>query len=395
MARALGGLEATCQLSLRSLTTRDLFEIRGPWYDLVRVLRFSKLCRAAAAVAVAVVCFPAQAAAPPGELAIAQLEKVRIEYRAPPECPDASAFKGLVSSRVLANWEAAPDEFARRVVVVVSGVEGDYTATVELADEAGAQGAKTVSGAVCANVVDGIALATALAIEPRGKDGQEPWDAGVTPADRPAADAATAPAAVPPPTGATPREQQAEPDSPAPSAAPDGFRLSGVRLGARALLATGVGPKVAGGAALGIVFEARRARLGLALQGWRTGRLETRGVRARFERLSLRVDGCPIMLAFSEWMTVEPCPFVELGVVAGEAFEDPPAVVRGNRGSAPWYAAGGLGRLVGRFGRFVVELEGAAGAPLRRERFYVERGDEIHRVPAYYGAFAAGLGVIF
>jgi hypothetical protein len=344
----------------------------------------------------AVVCASAQAAAQQDELALAQLEKVRIEYRAPPECPDVEAFKGLVRSRVLADWEAVPGEFARRVVVDVSGVEGEYTATVELADEEGARGAKTVSGAICANVVDGIALATALAIEPRGKDAQEPSEAEpeTSSADRPT-DTPPAPVAVPPATAATHQEPRAEADSPPPVAALDGWRLSGVRLSARALLATGVGPAAAGGAALGLVFETRSARFGVALQGWRTGRIEARGVRARFERLSARLDGCPIVLALSKWATVEPCPFVEVGVTAGEAFEEPPAVIRGSRGSAPWYAAGGLGRLVGRFGRIVVELEGAAGAPLRRERFYVEGGDEIHRVPAYYGAFAIGLGVVF
>jgi hypothetical protein len=348
-------------------------------------------------VALAGVCFSTPAAAQSDELAVAQLEKVRIEYHAPSECPDVDAFKHLVRNRVLADWEAGPGEFARRVVVDVSSIEGQYTATVELADEAGSRGAKTVSGAVCANVVDGIALATALAIEARGQDGQEPTEVGpVTspPADGPA-DTATARAAAPLPASASPAERRPEPDPPRPVAATGGWRLSGLRLSARALLATGIGPTVAGGAALGIVIETRGARLGVALQGWRTGRMEVRDVRARFERLSARVEGCPIVLALSGWASVEPCPFVELGVVTGEAFEDPPAVIRGNRGSAPWYAAGGLGRLVGRFGRFVVELEGAAGAPLRRERFYVEGGDEIHRVPAYYGAFAAGLGVRF
>jgi hypothetical protein len=348
---------------------------------VVRVLRLSKQGRAAA-VALAGVCFSTPAAAQSGELAAAQLEKVRIEYRAPPECPDVDAFKHLVRNRVLADWEAAPGEFARRVVVDVSSTEGQYTATVELADEAGSRGAKTVSGAVCANVVDGIALATALAIEARGQDGQEPTEVGPR-------------AAAPLPASASPEERRPEPDPPRPVAATGGWRLSGLRLSARALLATGIGPTLAGGAALGIVIETRGARLGVALQGWRTGRMEVRDVRARFERLSARVEGCPLVLALSGWASVEPCPFVELGVVTGEAFEDPPAVIRGNRGSAPWYAAGGLGRLVGRFGRFVVELEGAAGAPLRRERFYVEGGDEIHRVPAYYGAFAAGLGVRF
>jgi hypothetical protein len=97
----------------------------------------------------------------------------------------------------------------------------------------------------------------------------------------------------------------------------------------------------------------------------------------------------------ADWASVEPCPFAELGVITGEAFEDPPTVIRGERGSAPWYAAGGFGRAVGRFGWLVVELEALLGAPLRRERFYVERGDQIHRVPAYYGAVAAGVGVRF
>jgi hypothetical protein len=359
------------------------------------MLRFLKPCRAAA-VTLAVVCLSTQAGAQQDELAVAPLEKVRIEYHAPAECPDVHAFKGLVSSRVSSDWEAAPGEFARSVVVEVSNIEGQYTATVELADEAGARGAKTVSGTVCANVVDGIALATALAIEPRGKDSGEANEAGpvTSPPENEPPDEATA-AAPPPPSVVTTRERHDDPEQDRPAAADEGWRLSGVRLSARALVATGVGPTAAGGAALGFVFEARHARLGIALQGWRTGRLEVRDVRARFERLSARLEGCPTVLALSEWASVEPCPFVELGFVAGEAFEDPPAVARGKRGTAPWYAAGGLGRVVGRFGRFVVELEAAGGAPLRRERFYVEGGDEIHRVPAYYGALAAGVGVGF
>lgn len=366
------------------------------WYDRGRVLRLLKQCPAAAG-ALAVICFSAHAAAQQGELALAAVEKVRIEYRAPPECPGVDAFRDLVSSRVSAAWEAAPGEFARRVVVDVSSVDGRYTATVELAGEAGAGGAKSVSGAVCATVVDGIALATALAIEPHGKDEQESnalRPVTSPPADEPA-DTATAQAGVSPPPDSNPQERRVDPDSRRPVAPASGWTLSRVRFSARALLATGVGPMAAGGAALGIVFEARAARLGLALQGWRTARIETSDVPARFERLSARIEGCPLVLALAGWATLEPCPFVELGVIAGQAFENPPAVIRGQRGSAPWYAGGGLGRVVGRFGRFVVELEGAAGVPLRRERFYVERGDEIHRVPAYYGALAAGVGLTF
>ncbi len=351
-----------------------------------------------AAVALAVVCFSTRAAAEQEESAPAPVprERVRIEYRAPAECPDVDVFKGLVSRRVLEDWEAAPGEFARRlVVVIVASESGDYSGTVELADEAGARGAKTVSGADCANVVDGVALATALAIEPR--ELEEPEPSAAAPPTSPAAETPeeTASAAAVPPPPAARAEAPPAPRSAPPAAAADRWKLSGVRLSARALLATGVGPTPALGAGLGMVIETRQARLGVALQGWQTGRTQVREVRARFERLNARLEGCPLVLALSSWASVEPCPFVELGVITGEAFEDPPRVVRGSRGSAPWYAAGGLGRVVARFGKVAVELEGAAGAPFGRERFYLEKGDEVHRVPAYYGAFSAGIGVVF
>jgi hypothetical protein len=51
--------------------------------------------------------------------------------------------------------------------------------------------------------------------------------------------------------------------------------------------------------------------------------------------------------------------------------------------------------LVGQLGAVAIELEALFGVPLPRERFYVERGDELHRVPALYAGAAVGLGVRF
>jgi hypothetical protein len=366
---------------------------------------FLQQCRAVL-VAVAVLGLVTRSAAQDTEERAPGLDRVRVEYRAPSECPDVEAFKRLVSSRVSETWEAAPGELARRFVVEVTSLEGTYAATAEVADERGERAVKTVSGAECAHVVDGIALVTALAIQSRGGNDEPP-----------ASDAADAPAAEPPspaPGSAASAARTPSPvAAPASAAAGDGaqaraFRAqppsghargspfsAGLRVSARAALATGVGPSPAAGAELGIVLEPGGARLGVVLQAFRSGRTEAHGITARFELLSARVEGCPLALVLTDWASLEPCPFAALGVMTGQAFEDPPAAIRGERGSAPWYAAGGFGRAVGRFGSLIVEVEALLGAPLRRERFYVERGGETYQVPTIYGAVAVGLGVRF
>jgi hypothetical protein len=360
---------------------------------LARVLRFAlKASRRAVRIAAVIFGFQPPAAAQRDELSARPPDQVRIEYRAPAECPDSEAFKALVGSRAPAGWQAAPDQVARRVSVEISGADGQYTAKVELLDERGERVAQTLSGALCSNVVDGIALVTAIAIQSRGTEVDGAGEPGVAP-QQPTS--APAPAANEPASSALPTPRVTL-DAPRPDhTASSPRRPAKLRVSGRVALATGVGPNAALGAGLGVVFEPADARIGLALHAFRTGRVEVRGVPVRFELLSARVEGCPFVLTLADWASLEPCPFAEFGVVTGQAFEAPPAVIRGDRGSAPWYSAGGAGRAVGRFGSLVVELEALLGVPLRRERFHIERGEEVHRVPATYGAVAAGFGVRF
>jgi hypothetical protein len=335
--------------------------------------------------------FQPPAAAQGDELSARPPDQVRIEYRAPAECPDSEAFKALVGSRAPAGWQAAPDQVARRVSVEISGADGEYTAKVELLDERGERVAQTLSGALCSNVVDGIALVTAIAIQSRGAEAEEgtgePGTQQPPSAPEPAANA---------PASRVPTTPRLTLDASRPARLPSSRqRSANLRVSARVALATGVGPNAALGAGLGVVFEPGDARIGIALHAFRTGRVEVRGVPVRFELLSARVEGCPFVVMLADWASLEPCSFAEFGVVTGQAFEAAPAVIRGDRGSAPWYSAGGAGRAVGRFGSWAVEVEALLGVPLRRERFHIERGDEVHRVPATYGAVAAGLGVRF
>jgi hypothetical protein len=311
-------------------------------------------------------------------------ERTRLEYRAPAECPDAEAFKALIRSRVPADWEAAPGELARRVDVTIARVDDRYVASLEFVDERGERVARAVSGGVCSDATDGIALVTALAIHAGAARAVD--DSGHT----------VAPVPVEPPVEPPAERARAATPPAAPRVEPvvDQAPL-GLRVSARAALTTGLGLTAAPGVALGIVYERGNTRVGLALQGSWTGQVEARGVPVRFQLLAARLEGCPFVLVIARWASVEPCPFADFGTVTGEASADPPAVFRGFPGSALWLSVGGAGRLVGQFGALALELEALFGVPLPRERFYVEGGDELHRLPGLYGGAAAGLGVRF
>jgi hypothetical protein len=345
--------------------------------------------RKAVAVAAIVLAFPFRAAAELDEPPAPSADKIRLEYRAPPECPDGETFKGLVGSRVPAVWEAAPDELARRVDVEVSVAESRYVATIELVDERGERILRAVRGMLCPDVVDGIALVTALVIQSRVEEALERSEPVAAAAPVPPPLAPVAPKAPPAPPAAPPRAPSA------PSSARDEPSLVALRVTARAAVSTGVGPDVAPGATFGFTYERGSARLGVALQGFWTGSVEAGGVPARFSLLAARLEGCPYVVSFADWASLEPCPFAELGSATGEALDDPPAVDQGFPGSAPWLSLGGVGRAVGRFGALVVELEAALGVPIVREEFYIQGGDVVYRVPALYGAVAAGIGARF
>jgi len=319
-------------------------------------------------------------------------DKIRLEYRAPYECPDTLTFKALVGNRVPEGWEAAPEELARRIDVAVSGAPGSYVATIEFVDEGGARVARAVRGALCSDVVDGIAFVTALAIQSRVSEALDRSE----PVTMPDASPANVPPPAPPQVPIVRAEPTPKPAPPRrrPAVAKQRSPL-GLRVSARAALATGTGPDVSPGAALGVVYEWGYARVGVALQGFWSGRTRSEGVDARFQRYSARVEGCPFALVLADWASLEPCAFVDLGGISGEAFEDPPAVESGFPDSALWLSTGGFGRAVGRFGAVAVEVEALIGVPLRRESFYVEGGDEVYRVPAVHGAVAVGLGVCF
>ncbi|HEU5074626.1 MAG TPA: hypothetical protein VFU02_10640 [Polyangiaceae bacterium] len=378
-------------------------------------------------------------------------EKVRLVYRGPEECPDAGAFRTVVARRLGGDWEAAPGELARRIEIVVARTQDGYVATIGLLNAEGQQLRRAVRGRDCKDVVNGIGLVTALAIEARvdeAFDRSEPVQApaptssstpGGAPAGAPAAaakpagvaSAAVQPGAAPAaqPRGAPPVATQpgaappaaTQPGAAPPAAAPaapvaatpaaplqqDSPDENGVplqwRAGVRGGFATGIAPRLAPGLGVAGMLERGDARFGLSVFAFSSGRVTEAGVEARFDLVTSRLEACPIAFDLGGSIALEPCASFEAGVLSGRGYSDPPTVAEGHSGRSPWWAPGVLGRMVVSFGQLVVELEGSARFPLRREEFYVDPEGEgtagstitVHEVPATSFGAALGVGLRF
>ena len=358
-------------------------------------------------------------------------EKVRLAYRGLSECPDAAAFRAAVARRLTGAWEASPGELARQIDIVVSRVDDGYVATIALLDAEGQRLRRAVRGRDCGDVVNGIALVTALAIESRIDEAVESSEPATASASAPTAASDSAPTAASdsaPPAAPSARGSNA-PASPGttevpPASAPvvvapalatgsgqpsEGSASEAAstplawRAGVRAGFASGMAPQLAPGVALTGMLERGAARFGLSLFGFSSGRVIESGVEARFDLLAARLEGCPLAFEVTGSLSLEPCVSFEAGVLSGRAYSDPPTVEKAQSGAAPWLAPGALARLVLSFGQVVVELEGAARFPLRREEFYVdsesESGDDtrttVHEVPATSFGAALGVGLRF
>ena len=150
-------------------------------------------------------------------------EKVRVTYEASAGCPDSGAFLDQVRARVGATWEAPPNELARTIEVRVTGGGERSVARIDFVDENNQPITRVVTAKTCDEVVTGIALVTALAIESRiaeavGKS--EPATAAAPTAPqsqpKPAEPAPEAPKVTTPPSEPTPVRTQPEKPSPPP-----------------------------------------------------------------------------------------------------------------------------------------------------------------------------------
>ncbi len=156
---------------------------------------------------------------------------VLVEYEAPPECPDALAFLGSVQSRTSRVRAAAPEEATNATVVRVTlgGDANGSWGSLMLLEAGKVTGRRRVEGASCDEVVDALALATALSLDPTALLGPEqPANAPPPEAEAPAALPAS-----PPDPEPRPRSRRARPAMEPPYT---------LRLGTAAILTEPVAP---------------------------------------------------------------------------------------------------------------------------------------------------------
>jgi hypothetical protein len=219
----------------------------------------------------------------------ADVERFRFEYRAPSECPDARSFVERVAARTdRARLAANDDANAATMTVDITVRELEASGRLEFADVNGESVVRTVGGKTCDEIVSGLALIAALAIEAR-----------------------TSPA--------TPPETTALPATPAPRDMPadtSSASASPLRFGAG--LSGGVDSSSSPGAApvAGIYGElAWRAPFRFVRLGARgASRAGSVGARtAVFTRWSGRLEACPVSVPLASHLGLPACLAFELG----------------------------------------------------------------------------------
>jgi hypothetical protein len=321
--------------------------------------------------------------------------KVRVTYRAPPECPDETAFLSAVRARVGTEWEAAPGEMARAFEVTVSLTPERPTASIDFVDAGGRHLSRKVSAGTCPEVVAGIALVTALAIESRTTEGAESNEAGsageAAPSTAPSA-ATNAPPAPSRAVAATPALAPATGSHPAPREWHGDITAAGV-------VSSGVGPAPAFG-----------ARLSGGL-GWKSGpdvrvaidylaTPETTvddygGVKLQSSLFGGRASACPF--AFPLWpdARVLPCAGLAAGIIHAETRPSAGLQSTGS-GTLGFFAPLAELRADAAFGTFFVEATGEVRFVLNKPTFALDPPHDerpLYRVPLASVGGSVGLGL--
>lgn len=318
-------------------------------------------------------------------------ERVRVELKMPATCAERERFFAHLRDKLGTGWEAAPDELARTIDVSVAAEGGRYVARIELTDARGRRVIRAVAGAECANVVDGIALITVLAIQAQLDellDRSEPVEPG------PAETETGPPASAPSPRPTPARSQVRRPNAEGSARGALSFRLGG-----RAGVHQGIGPDLAPifGAFAGAAWES--LALGLAFDAAGTGEVRVNDVPAELELWAARLEGCARFRPTTADLTVEPCGFFQAGRLTAQGIRAVPVVAQPSRGSTAWLVPGVLVAVRAKAGPFFVGLEASAGISLDREHFYIEAADgdrrTVFQVPAITSGSALCAGVAF
>jgi hypothetical protein len=333
-----------------------------------------------------------------GPRPVAAAENVRLDYRAPVECPDAPVFIERVRNRVPSARMAEPEELAREVAIVVALDEEGYMARLDFVDVHGETITRTLTGKTCDEVVSGIALVTALSLEAQHQPSQD----GAAAATAPPVDAPSAapsppeePVTATPPSATEPElAPKSEPAVRRRRAKRPGFRHgAGVGGGSARYLAPGT-PLVFDG-----VFRlAHTSYAGSARAGFRswTSNATVGGRSANFLGYTASVEGCPLSWPRVGPIRLEPCLGTTLGVLEGRGERTEELQVT-DSARIFWADARGIARLRLAVTKLVeLEGQGELGVPLRTHRFLFQNPEQtVFEVPRVGLGWRAGVMLHF
>ncbi|HEX9621423.1 MAG TPA: hypothetical protein VF989_14870 [Polyangiaceae bacterium] len=304
-------------------------------------------------------------------------EPIRIEYRAMAGvgCPSAAQFEDQVFERAKSARAAASSEPARSFVVELGRDGARFIGTLVVGEADGESMARRVTGSTCGDVASVLALATALAIDPRAelapRHDFEP---------------------APPPPG--PKSELPPAASEAGSKAE--HRSFAPRLSLGATVAFGATPGPSLGPSVLFALRSRRASLlgevGLELAYRQAPSELVRDATADFYFLVARPALC--LRAFEiDALRAAPCLSTELGSVIGQVSGLPES----SQSARFWAVAEALLRLELPLGTaWFASVDGGAAWPLTRYRFIVKNPDtSIHEVPILTAQTAVRLGAEF
>lgn len=344
-------------------------------------------------------------------------EAVRFDYRVHAGCPDWEAFRGQLTRRTDRFRLADPDEDAREFEIVVRSEGSGSRGVITI----GGGSPRPIRAADCDEVVEALALMSALAIDPKAKTSELVEGPAEPPPADPPADPPTEPPAEPEPTEPAPIEpappEPAPPEpaptepaptepatavppaDPVPEAVPvppdDTDAAWRFGVGGHGFASFGLAPGVGGGGGLFVrvvapgEYLAPALRLGFERSAPHT--VEGQLASATFTWTASQLHVCPLKIG--DQLRLRPCVSLHIGALqaADSTGSEPQDATRLWLATA--LSARGELALIEQW--VWLELDVALVVPLTRDEFVLVPTSAIYQPAVVAGRLAAGLGVQF
>lgn len=314
-------------------------------------------------------------------------ERIVLDYSAVETCPAVDELLRRIGSYTKRWTLAEPGEAARRFVVRIGRREHHFAGRLDLREASGEAATREIAADDCEDVVLGMAIAIAIAVDPRSALGPAPPD-DETPSDPPAE---AAPQEAPAPLAERPRRPPKRPARTPPRLPPPLVASIGARGEANSAVSGLL-------AVVDLYVEAEWAapaarlpwlrpvlRAGMRKSFTRTSRVGQ--AEASIDWTAGYIEACPSRFSFAPRLSVEGCLGSNIGVLAAEARDIPAAGTThrlwfdyGVVAAARWQVHSDL----------FVETTAAVWLPLTRDRLRVEPDGVVTEAPGV--GFSAGIG---